>query len=77
MDEGESLLLMFLGFHSCCYNTTPFFKKNQLKQLIRPSKMLVCNNISGNVPLIRMKNRGANIVAHVVGVSKEETRAKD
>ena len=39
--------------------------------------MLVCNNISGNVPLIRMKNRGANIVAHVVGASKEEARAKD
>ena len=77
VEEGESLLLMFLGFHSFCYNTTPFSKKNQLKQLIRPSKMLVCNNISGNVPLIRMKNRGANIVAHVVGVSKEEARAKD
>ena len=77
VEEGESLLLMFLGFHSFCYNTTPFSKKNQLKQLIRPSKMLVCNNIFGNVPLIRMKNRGANIVAHVVGASKEEARAKD
>ena len=25
--EGESLLLMFLEFHSFCYNTTPFPKK--------------------------------------------------
>ena len=24
--EGESLLLMFLGFHSFCYDTTPFSK---------------------------------------------------
>ena len=27
--EGESLLLMLLGFHSFCYNTTPFSKKNK------------------------------------------------
>ena len=25
--KGESLLPMFLEFHSFCYNTTPFFKK--------------------------------------------------
>ena len=29
VEEGESLLLMFLGFHSFCYNTTPFPKNNK------------------------------------------------
>ena len=28
--EGESLLLMFLGFHSLCYDTTPFFKLKRI-----------------------------------------------
>ena len=27
MKEGESLLVMFLGIHSFCYDTTPFSKK--------------------------------------------------
>ena len=27
VEEGESLLLMFLGFHSFCYDTIPFFPK--------------------------------------------------
>ena len=28
--EGESLLLMFLGFHSLCYDTTPFSKLKRI-----------------------------------------------
>ena len=28
MQEGESLLLMFLGFHSFCFYTTTFSKLN-------------------------------------------------
>ena len=45
VEEGESLLLLFLGLHSFCHNTTHIFfqKKN--------SKCLPANNISGNVPL--------------------------
>ena len=27
VEEGESLLLMFLEFHSFCYDTTSFFPK--------------------------------------------------
>ena len=43
VEEGESLLLVFLGFHSLCYNTTPFIKINFLKNPFRSSRMLVCN----------------------------------
>ena len=28
--EGESLLLMLLGFHSFCYDTTPFSKLKRI-----------------------------------------------
>ena len=33
VEEGESLLLVFLGFHSLCYNTTPFIKINFKKPI--------------------------------------------
>ena len=47
VEEGESLLLMFLGLHSFCHNTThTFFKKK--KKTVR---CLPANNMSGNVPL--------------------------
>ena len=46
VEEGESLLLMFLGLHSFCHNTThTFFQK---KKTVR---CLPANNMSGNVPL--------------------------
>ena len=40
--EGESLLLMFLGFHSFCYDTTPFSKLRHFD----PGRSLSANNIS-------------------------------
>ena len=45
VEEGESLLLMFLGLHSFCLNTTHIFF---------PPKKVRCmpaNNMSGNGPL--------------------------
>ena len=33
--EGESLLLMLLGFHSFCYDTTPF---SELKRISSPQE---------------------------------------
>ena len=40
VEEGESLLLMFLGLHSFCHNTThTFFQKKKTKQ---NSKVLAC-----------------------------------
>ena len=77
MKEGESLLLMFLEFHSFCYNTTPFSKKidNHFDQ----ESCLSANNMSGNVSLLRMKNGGARTCspAHVVGVSTDDSRAEN
>ena len=46
--EGESLLLMFLGFHSFCYDTTLFF---QIKTHFDLGRSLSANNMSGNVHL--------------------------
>ena len=44
VEEGESLLLMFLGLHSFCHNTThTFFQKTV--------RCLPATNMSGNVPL--------------------------
>ena len=45
VEEGESLLLMFLGLHSFCHNTTHIFFQ---KKIVR---CLPANNMSGNVPL--------------------------
>ena len=57
MEEGESLLLMFLGFHSFCHNTThTFFKKNNKYGACLQTiclEMFHCG---------RMKNGSANIV---------------
>ena len=39
--EGESLLLMFLGFHSFCYDATPFSKLRHFD----PGRSLSSNNI--------------------------------
>ena len=48
VEEGESLLLMFLGLHSFCHNTThTFFQKKKKK----PVRCLAASNMSGNVPL--------------------------
>ena len=45
VEEGESLLLMFLGLHSFCHNTThTFFPKKTVR-------CLPTNNMSGSVPL--------------------------
>ena len=78
MKEGESLLLMFLEFHSFCYNTTPFFFK-KIENHFDQESCLSANNMSGNVSLLRMKNGGARTCspAHVVGVSTDDTRAEN
>ena len=44
-EEGESLLLMLLGLHSFCHNTThTFFHRKTVR-------CLPANNMSGNFPL--------------------------
>ena len=79
MKEGESLLPMFLEFHSFCYNITPFFKKILIDNHFDQESCLSANNMSGNVSLLRMKNGGARTCspAHVVGVSTDDSRAEN
>ena len=79
MKEGESLLLMFLGFYSFCYNTTPFSKKKKINTYFDRESCLSTNNMTGNVSLLRMKNWGARTCspAHAVGVSKDDSRAEN
>ena len=78
MKEGESLLLVFLEFHSVCYDTTPFSKKI-LSNHFDQESCLSANNMSGNVSLLRTKNGGARTCspAHVVGVSTDDSRAEN
>ena len=78
MKEGESLLLMFLGIHSFCYDTTPFSKKI-LSNHFDQESCLSANNMSGNVSLLWMENGGARTcsLAHVVGVSTDDSRAEN
>ena len=58
--EGESLLLMLLGFHSFCYDTTPFSK---FKRVSRPKKELVCKQcIWECLSVLDLIWRGASIV---------------
>ena len=47
VEEGESLLLMFLGLHSFCHITTHTFFQEKKKTV----RCLHANNMSGNVPL--------------------------
>ena len=47
VEEGESLLLMFLALHSFCHNTTHIFFQKKKKTTVR---CLPANNMSRNVP---------------------------
>ena len=60
MEEGESLLLMFLGFHSFCYDTIPFFPKKRIRSSIKAACLQTI--FLGMFHDSRMKNGGANIV---------------
>ena len=72
MEEGESLLLMFLGLHSFCHNTTHTFSPKN-------SKVLACKQyVWGMFHCGRMKNGSANIVlTNEVGESMEDSRTED
>ena len=76
VEEGKSLLLMFLGFHSFCYDTTPFFPKNPF----RSSKVLVSELYVWECSTTVGWKTGVLTLcspAHGVGVSKEDSRTED
>ena len=48
MEEGESLLLMFLGLHSFCHNTThTFFQKKNSRVLAYKQYVWECSTTLG------------------------------
>ena len=58
--EGESLLLMFLGIHSFCHNTTPFSKKN--KEPFRSRRLLDCKQYVWECFTVEDEKRGCKNV---------------